>query len=76
MDLRHFVKVFLLTACTAAFGCGASAQQSEETQKCIQQCTLTSMECLESVDCTDESGQLIPCEAQCEQSRLECEEQC
>jgi hypothetical protein len=76
MILRQVVTTIFCLAFFAIAGCGASAKQSEETGKCIQRCRLSSMDCLESVDCTDGSGQLIPCEDECEQGRIECEDQC
>ncbi len=76
MMKRYCVIGCFLVGLLVICGCGASAKQLEQTDKCRQRCHLDSIECLESMDCTDVSGQLIPCEDQCERARVECEEQC
>ena len=59
-----------------ALGCGPSQEQLQDQQNCMSRCGLELMNCLESENCVDDVGQIIPCEARCKEKRAECEQSC
>ncbi|MCP4677249.1 MAG: hypothetical protein GY854_17395 [Deltaproteobacteria bacterium] len=74
--LRFFLLIQLFVAVFALMGCGASQEKQESKDICLKRCGLDSMSCLESTSCIDMDGQHVPCEEECEDKRLVCEQAC
>jgi hypothetical protein len=70
-----FFSVCFFAVSLVASGC-ATAKSQKNTSKCLDQCELNLMNCLESLGCTDEGGQHIPCEEECQMECSECTQAC
>lgn len=68
------LSVLFALICLSA--CGASAKRQEDVAKCLERCHLETMQCLEASTCTDVDGQMIPCERECDEQRVNCEAEC
>ncbi len=75
-SIRSALGALCLAAALSLAACGAATEKHEAEDKCFKQCGLQAMTCLESSQCMDVNGQFVPCEEECEQKRLECEQAC
>ena len=55
-------------------GCGA--RSGPEGEKCLDDCRMEFMQCLEALDCSTVDGQPIPCEENCRADQAKCESDC